>query len=347
MKIKKTYLCRENFDFNFDTNIPADYAPQVGDVGIFKVMKIGKHRNVQSEWKRNMALIPGDLIMAAFGNRYATNQFEGYVPEKVPELMHMLAAGGVVGIVKSMHYNLEDIGPTIIEMKGLVRDVQGHIINTIRRRRNQIIPFSGNAAKKTKVILSLGSSMDSGKTTTAAYLVNGIRAAGHKVGFIKLTGTTHTKDSDLNFDLGAEVSYDFSEMGYPSTFLCSKQEILDLYETLLEKTLLFNPEYVVVEIADGLYQRETKMLYQSKEFMSTVHAVLFSAGDSLSALHGCQLLKSEGITPMALSGWFTASPLLIKEVLEHRDSEIPVVNLDELRNQADQLILRKAHSVIS
>jgi hypothetical protein len=345
MKVKKTYLCKEITDYKVDHLIPADYAPAVGDVGVFKVLRIGKHRNVQSEWKRNMAIIAGDYVMAAFGNRYATNQFEGYVPSSIPEELHMLAAGGVVGVVESMHYNLEDIGPTKLRMVGVVRDNAGSIINTLDSKKNLIVPYSGNAASRTKVILSLGASMDSGKTTTAAYLVNGIMRAGHKVSFLKMTGTTYTKDSDLNFDLGADMSLDFSYLGYPSTFLCSEKELLDLYETLLAAVLPAKPEYVVVEIADGLYQRETKFLYLNKEFMSTVHAVLFSAGDSLSALHGYELLKAQGIIPMALSGLFTASPLLIKEVNEHKDMDIPVVNIDQLSDTAGELIKRPARVV--
>lgn len=345
MKIKKTYLCKDISDFKVDHQIPADYAPAVGDVGVFKVLRIGKHRNVQSEWKRNMAIIAGDYVMAAFGHRYATNQFEGYVPASIPEELHMLAAGGVVGVVASVHYNLEDIGPTLLKMVGVVRSHDGGIINTLQSKKQLLVPYSGNAASQTKVILSLGSSMDSGKTTTAAYLVNGIMRAGHRVSFLKLTGTTYTKDSDLNFDLGADASFDFSYLGYPSTFLCQEKELLDIYETLLTATLPSRPEYVVVEIADGLYQRETKFLYMNKEFMSTVHAVLFSAGDSLSALHGYELLKAQGITPMALSGLFTASPLLIKEVNEHKEIDIPVVNIDQLSEMAGELIKRPAKVV--
>lgn len=345
MKVKKTYLCREILDYKVDHEIPADYVPLVGDVGVFKVLKIGKHRNVQSEWKRNMVIIAGDHIMAAFGNRYATNQFEGYVPASIPDELHILAGGGVVGVVASVHYNLEDIGPTLLKMVGVVRSSSGKVINTIENKKHLIVPYSGNAASQTKVILSLGSSMDSGKTTTAAYLINGIMRAGHKVSFLKITGTTYTKDSDLNFDLGAESSFDFSYLGYPSTFLCKEKEILDIYETLLTAALTSSPEYVVVEIADGLYQRETKFLYLSKEFMSTIHSVLFSAGDSLSALHGYELLKAQGITPMALSGLFTASPLLIREVNEHKDMDIPVVNVDQLSDMAIDLINRSARVV--
>ena len=89
-----------------------------------------------------------------------------------------------------------------------------------------------------------------------------------------------------------------------------------------------NIEYVVVEIADGLLQRETNMLIKDKAFMSTVHSILFSGGDSLSALLGFKMLEDWGYRPSALSGLFTASPLLVREVEEQMN--IPILTLDKL-----------------
>jgi hypothetical protein len=338
MNIKKTYLCKEIIDFVVDKNIPADYRPEAGDVAVFEIIKIGKHRTAQSESRRNMTIIPGDFMMGTFGNRYATAQFEGYVPEDLNRELHILGAGGVIGVIKSMHYDFIDIGPTIIKTVGLVKDSNGKLFNTKTEKQSQMLSFSGASASKTKVILSLGSSMDSGKSTTASYLVNGIKRAGKKVGFIKLTGTAYTKDADLNTDLGADIVSDFSDFGFPSTYLCNENEMLDLYESLIDKVNTVNPDYVVMEIADGLYQRETMMLCKNKKLMSSVHAVIFSAGDSLSAIHGINLLIQSDIKPFALCGLFTASPLLIEEVKINKDFDIPVVNIEELSNNAISLL---------
>ena len=314
--------------------LPLDFQFTTGDVGIFEVLELGKHTQIQSAG-RNLTLAPGDKIMGVFGARYATNQFEGYVPDSIQEEYHILGGGGVIGTLVSSHSKYESEGPTRLKMVGMAADESGTIINTIQQNLPRIRPFTGKAAQKTKVILSLGSSMDSGKTTTAAYLCNGLAREGKKVAYIKLTGTAYPKDKNLAYDLGAITAIDFSKYGYPSTYLRSELELMNLYESLLEDVLSYEPEYVVVEIADGLYQRETKMLLRSAVFLNTVYQVIFSAGDSLSAAQGVQTLNRWGIMPSALSGLFTASPLLIREVKEYlyENQELlflPILTLEDL-----------------
>ena len=189
--------------------------------------------------------------------------------------------------------------------------------------------------------------MDSGKSTTASYLVNGIKRAGNIVAFIKLTGTAYTKDADLNFDLGADVIADFSDFGFPSTYMCEEKELMDLYYSLINKVMAKDPEYIVMEIADGIFQRETLMLIKNRELMSTVYSVIFSAGDSLSAIHGINQLQSNGIQPFALSGLFTASPLLIDEVNCFKNFDVPVVTIDDLSRQAMNYLAEQNSKMVS
>lgn len=329
-RIKRTYICKDVNAHLIDETIPAGYKPEAGDVAVFEVIRIGKHKNVQGDSKRNITIVPGDRIMAAFGTRYATEQFEGYMPETIipGQELHILGAGGTVGVIASMHYRFKDIGPTTLRMIGFAKDHFGNIINTKKLKSKQVIPFTGSAAAATRVILSLGSSMDSGKTTSAAYLVHGLKKAGVKVAYIKLTGTVYTKDSDLANDLGADLAIDFGEMGYPSTYMCDEQELLNLYESLLAKALAVQPEYVIMEIADGLYERETKMLLNSSRFKNTIEGLIFSAGDSLAAINGVHVLNSWGLYPLALSGLLTASPLLKREV--EANTIVPVHTLEDL-----------------
>lgn len=315
--------------------LPVTFTLKNGDVGLFRIKEIGKHAQLQTS-SRNVTIIPGDLIMGAFGSRYATNQFEGYVPDNLDEEYHILGGSGVIGKVKSMHAKLEVDGPTTLELIGLYTNENGEIANTINEYRDRLEPFTGLGAQKTKVILSLGSSMDSGKTTTAAYLINGFKNKGLKASYIKLTGTAYPKDKNLAYDLGAVSAVDFSRYGYPSTYLCTEMELLNIYESLLKDSLLHNPDYVVVEIADGIFQRETKLLLNNANFMKGVYQIVFSAGDSLSAVHGISTLIQWGTHPSALAGLFTASPLLVQEVYEYlleKESSrfIPILNLEALQ----------------
>lgn len=326
-RIKKSIVCKEINQFSLNRDLCTTYRPKAGDVGLFEVITTGRHKTIQSETKRNVLILPGDIIMAAFGNRYATEQFEGYVPEQPTQIVDILAAGGVVGLVKTKNAILEDIEPTKIRLIGYAVTLEGKIINTIYYNTKSI-SFNGHIPNGAKVILSVGATMDSGKTTTASFLGRGLKESGKKVAFIKLTGTSYTKDKDLAYDCGADITLDFSDLGFPSTYMCSKSEIMELYQTLLQKLEGENLDYIVMEIADGLMQRETEFLLNDPNFMATITSVAFSCGDSLAAFHGIHILNKLGIRPSFISGKFTMSPLLIEEVKSR--CEIPVYTIEEL-----------------
>jgi len=344
-RIKRTFICKNVSNYYVDEKLAAVHAPKVGDVGIFEVISIGKHSTIQDDQKRNAAIYPGDLIMAAFGTRYATEQFEGYVPSKPLHEYHILGAGGTVGIIHSMHSKFLHTGPTRLKMIGYAINREGSILNTKWMKAPEMKPYKGIMQSFTRVILSIGSSMDSGKTTTAAHLVRGLKKAGLKTGFIKLTGTVYTKDRDLAYDNGADVVTDFSEMGFPSTYMCSEEELLNLYETLLTHIKAPELDYVVVEIADGIYQRETEMLLRNAKFISGTDAILFSAGDSLSAVQGVRALQEMQIIPTALCGLFTASPLLIQEVQAR--VKIPIFTIEMMANAACVPLLEEPIRVLA
>jgi len=326
IRIKRTISCGEIEYTSIDKSIVKSHIPKFGEVALFEVLEIGKHSSVQSETKRNVTILEGDLILAAFANRYATAQFEGYVPDKPTEVLDILGAGGAIGIVTSKNAYFEHIPPTKLRLVGYATDANGQVVNTIYNKTKESV-FTGNVPNNAKVILSVGATMDSGKTTSAAFLARGLKTSGKKVAFIKLTGTGYSKDKDLVFDCGADVSIDFVDAGYPSTYMCSKEEILNLYQTLLDKLAPENPDYIIMEIADGLVQRETEFLLRDKSFMNTIHNVVFSSGDSLAAFWAISFFEELEINIAIIGGKFTMSPLLIREVQERCD--VPVYTLDD------------------
>ena len=308
-----------------------NYTPKIGDVALFKVLEIGKHKTVQLSDKRNATILPGDMILASFANRYATAQFEGYIPEKPTEILDILGAGGAIGIVKSKNAAFHDIEPTKLILVGFAINENYEVVNTIynHTERKQ---FRGEVPNNAKVILSVGSTMDSGKTTTAAFLARGLKLNNKKVAFIKLTGTCYSKDKDLVYDCGADVSIDFVDAGYPSTYRVSKPDLIDLYQTLLDRLIEFQPEYIVMEVADGLVQLETEELLKDQQFMNTVSHLVLSCGDSLAAFWGIDFLEKLGRKPAIIAGRFTMSPLLIEEV--EKRVEIPVKTLEGLMDKS-------------
>jgi hypothetical protein len=327
MKLKKTLITRDIHDYTLREDLANAYQPKAGDVAMFEIIEIGKHQSVQSDQIRNVAIFPGDRILAAWADRYATSQYEGYVPTEFFDEYHILGAGGAIGIVKSKNASLDDIEPTTVKLVGYCCNESGEVINS-KFYKKERVGFNGTVPNNAKIVLSIGSTMDSGKTTTAAFTARGLKATGKNVAFIKFTGTAYSKDKDFVNDCGADVTCDFSDMGYPSTFMCEKADLLDVYQSLLKKLEPHKPDYIVMEIADGLLQRETSFLLQDKAFMSTIHSVVFSCGDSLSAIHGVEILAKYGIKPCVLSGRFTMSPLLIEEVKNYLG--LPVLTIDEI-----------------
>jgi hypothetical protein len=337
MKIKKSLVTQFLKDYRIVKEGFEDYLPKSGDVALFEILEIGKHQSIQSDSKRSISIFNGDLILAAFADRYATSQFEGYVPSEILPEYHILGAGGVIGVVKSKNAALEDIEPTTVKWLGYAVDESGQIINS--KFYGMTRPAFKADKMGPKVILSLGATMDSGKTTTAAYLTRGLYLDGKKVGFIKLTGTAFTKDKDFVLDTGAMHTLDFSDAGYPSTFTVPVPEILDVYEFLRNKMIEFGDlEYIVIEIADGILQNETMGLISKKDFMNTISYVVFSCGDSLSALKGLEVLKTLQIEPVMLSGRFTMSELLIREV--NRYVDIPIFSIDALEQKAANFLFQ-------
>ena len=327
MRIKKTMSCAGITYSNIDSSINESYVPVMGDVALFEILEIGKHTTVQNSSKRNATIVEGDFILAAFANRYATAQFEGYIPTEPTQILDILGAGGAIGIVKSKNAAFEHIEPTKIKLVGYAKDEKNQVINTLYYNA-QRKTFRGEVPNNAKVILSIGSTMDSGKTTTAAYLARGLKTSEKKVAFIKLTGTCYSKDKDLVYDCGADITIDFVNAGYPSTYMVSKPDLKDLYQTLLDSLANEKPEFIVMEIADGLVQRETEFLLKDEDFMKTISKVVLSCGDSLAAFWGIDFLEKIGHRPSVIAGRFTMSPLLIEEV-ENRVN-IPVKTLDGL-----------------
>jgi hypothetical protein len=325
MRIKKSVICTGIKEWQLDENEKDFYLPKSGDVALFEVLEIGKHSSLQCDDRRNHKIFPGDIVMMAFGARYATSQLHGLLPEIVSDTYHILGQGGVCGLVDSFNSKFELRGPTTLRLIGYVCDNENKIINT-KYRHIQKVAYQARAIGP-KLILSIGGSMDSGKTTTAGHLCRGLKAAGHKVGFIKLTGTIYTKDVDFVVDCGADFGMDFGLCGFPSTYLVEKEEMLDLFETLVTEAEKENPDYIVMEIADGIYQKETNYLLQS-EIMHRVESIIYSDSNSTGAVSGLALLQQMNLSPFALCGSITTSPLMVDEVRNY--CGIPVLTLDDL-----------------
>jgi hypothetical protein len=289
------------------TSVP----PRVGDVILARVLRIGRHTHIENRNGRRIALFPGDLLCAVFGNRYATDQYEGVVPGVPVDRVALLSQGCVCGKVRSK--NLEMPNPTRLDVLGYVYDESARKVNL---KNYSITPASSGL--KAHTILVVGSSMNSGKTTTAATIINLLRLYGKTVCSAKVTGTACRRDILYMQDAGARKVLDFTACGYPSTSLCTEGELLYVFETIYSRLLAAKPDFIVLEVADGLFQRETEMLLALPQFRERVDCAFFSGADSMAALAGRKVLQERfGIPVLGISGKVANSELGMREVETH------------------------------
>lgn len=272
-----------------------------------------------------------------YGNRYAPDAYEGYVPDRIMTDVDLLSRSGVVGVMREKNTAIKD--PTKVEIYGFVTDEDGEPLNT----KNFPIAVPKNPLNKEKkrspMILHVGTSMNSGKTTSAISCCWALSAMGYDVRASKITGTASLKDILHMQDAGAETVSDFSYLGFPSTYLLEEEELMQIFENLDGKFGSYPSKYWIVEFADGIMQRETAMLLRNEYVRSRIHRLIFSANDAFGAIGGLRILQEEfDLVPNAISGRCTSSPLMIKELKNRTD--IPIYNnVEKDLNELSEILL--------
>jgi len=311
--------------------------PQPGDIALARLEKIGKNTRLELAEGRAATLHEGDLLAVVFGNRYATEQFEGYA-QADGNACDLLSMGGVCGMVKSKHADVSH--PSRLRLLGSIGDDAGLSLRLRDFTLNEVDAVDAvRSNKPLRVVAVCGSAMDAGKTHTAMSLISGLREGGQTVAGIKLTGTAAGRDTWNLLDAGASMALDFVDGGFPSTYLCKLEELLGLTDLLLAHIAAAGVDCVVIEIADGLLQKETAALLQCPSFTSKINSWLFATREPLGAVGGISLLRSWGIEPLAISGLISMSPLAIIET--EAATGIPCVTAKNLqRGKLNNRLLR-------
>src|SRR5713226_3770654 len=306
------------------TLLPCPGSPQAGDIVLARLEKIGKNATLELANGRRCTLHEGDLLAVVFGNRYATLQFEGYARAN-GDSCDLLSMGGLCGLVESKHAKAAE--PSKLRLLGALGDINGSPLNL---RDFALAPLP--QPNRPNVVVVCGTSMDAGKTHTVMSLIMGLRKQGLAVAGIKLTGTATGKDTWNMLDAGACIALDFVDGGFPSTYLSTLEELVHLYDLLISRAAAAGASWAIVEIADGLLQRETAALLQHPGFAASVGAWIFAAGDPLAAAGGVGLLRNWAIDPLAISGVVSMSPLGMKET--QAATQLPCLTAGELQSGA-------------
>jgi hypothetical protein len=292
--------------------------PATGDLVLARIHTVGQHATVELPTGRKATIRSGDEIVVSYGNRYAPDQFEALVPTDLGPA-HLVAGGGIAARATAQHAKMK--GATQIEPIGLLGDADGKPLNL----KSFALPSSRQPLPP--VIAVFGTSMNAGKTTTAASIIRGLTNAGYRAGAAKVTGTGAGNDLWSMRDAGAVASYDFTDAGFATTYLAPVKDIIKGAVNLSSALAAEGAEVVVMEIADGLFQEETSALAANPDFCALLTACVFAAGDSMGAVAGANRLRDLGHAVVAISGLVTCSPLGMREA---RSSGLPVFTAEEL-----------------
>lgn len=288
-----------------------DHEPSAGDLIYGKIVEQGHHTDLENRNGRIHQVGLGNRAIFVMGNRYAPDYYEGFVPEQTETTLDLLARSGMVG---KMRYANEGVkSPTKVKFLGYVVDKDLNVLNT--RQRCLINPTATDKKyPRSKMIVVVGSSMNAGKSQTASAICWALSNVGKDVRASKITGTASLKDILLMEDSGASNVNDFTYLGHPSTYMLDESELMDIFDRIDLKYCNNPRNYWVVEIADGVLQREAEILLKNRDFRARIHKLVLAGRDAASVIGTLNILKEKfDLVPDGISGVCTSSPLFVKE----------------------------------
>lgn len=186
---------------------------------------------------RMVEVVEGDLVVGAFGKRYATLEAVGEWQEIGDDLrMEALTGAGLFGKITSGTTGLPSF------------TYKGHVlIDGEKAIMRDFVPPAPERPFELPVVLLVGTSMSAGKTTAAKAIVRLLEQTGLRVVGAKLAGAGRYADVLGMEDAGAECTYDFVDAGLPSTAV-PEEEYRPALRDLLARIAGADADVVVAEV---------------------------------------------------------------------------------------------------
>jgi hypothetical protein len=283
-------------------------APRAGDLVLARLDAIGFHGDLQTPSGRTRRLLPGDEIVAVYGNCSTPSQFEAVVPRTIGPC-HLVSATGIAGKATSWHSRAAR-GPTLITPAGFLLRADGERANLADFALD---PLARPDGALPPAIAIAGTSPESGTTTTAAFLARGMVRAGFRVGYARVSGTGG--DAWLVADAGAAPVLDCVDAGHVSTHGLGVPDLERCFDMLVAHLVRAGVDVMVLEFGDGLLAAETSALLDAASFRAVCNGVMLTATDAMGAAAGVGRLTRRGLRVAGLAGTLSAAPLQGAEAL--------------------------------
>lgn len=288
---------------------------QVGDYAVGEVLEASRTSPVELASGRMTEVAVFDEIVGALGTRAATLEAVGSCMEVRDDLrMHAMTAAGLLGRVTSR-------SAFIPSMLGLL--YRGHVTRDGRkvRMRDFVIPPVATSLN-CPVLLLIGTSMSSGKTTSARVIIRRLKKMGLRVVGAKLTGAGRYRDILAMADAGADAIFDFVDAGLPST-VCDRETYRESLSNLLGRIADANPDILVAEAGASPLEP-----YNGETALQMIHAnvrfTVLCASDPYAVVG---VTKGFGFDPDLVSGVATSTSAGVEVI--RRLAGRPALNLLE------------------
>ncbi len=242
----------------------------------------------------------GDIIAVALGERMALKGFVGRLPAKLDtgDTIHLLNLGGVAGECTSA--NRHEVGePLRIRVLGAVAR-KGKTLNI-----SQATLFKPEEKLKsdTPLIITTGTSMDSGKTTVAAEIIKTLSRTGMKLCGAKLTGVGLQRDLYKMQDYGMHSAISFVDAGITSTANIDDALLKGITRGAINYLGKQKPDAIMIEFGDGLMGKYgVKSIISDPEIQKNVRLHVGCARDPVGALKLAEDCERLGIPLDIMSG---------------------------------------------
>jgi hypothetical protein len=218
--------------------VPRD-AWETGDYVVCGVVgPPGPQYQIERPSGRMCQVFDGDIVIGAFGRRAATLEGVGDWSEIGDDMaLHALTPAGLFGKVTSVSPLL----PAFMQLS-----YKGHVVRDEKVTMGQFCTHCDPIELTMPVVLLIGTSMSSGKTTSGRVIVHELKRRGLKVTAAKLTGAARYRDMLSLGDAGADAIFDFVDVGLPST-VCPPEEFEAAMRQLLTKITTTGADILVAE----------------------------------------------------------------------------------------------------
>jgi hypothetical protein len=269
---------------------------QTGDYVVGEVYSTsGKRPYIELTTGRMVEVLNGDLVVGAFGVRRATLEVVGDWQHIQPDnRMEALTEGGLLGKATSVSFMVSNVPPLIY---------QGHITrNGQKVCMKDFVPPVEITSYKCPTIMMIGTSMSSGKTSTARVIIHELKRAGFNVVGAKFAGAGQYHDILTMKDAGALNCFDFVDVGLPSS-ICDPEDYRLSLRQLLSLINAEKPDVVVAEVGASPFEPYNGSIVL-EEINDQICCTIMCASDPYAVVGVSQ---SFGLNPDVISGIVTAN----------------------------------------